>query len=442
MPKTTPGNTWGSLEPLSRRLLQVAGLLSALLIGVIANSVLRGDEGGVLNPVAAAAERVESYPGFDLNLYIVYSSPALPGPLNALGKGAYNADTDRTRMTLSLDNSVTGPVRFVEVSDKTHTYTKSNTYSAALPPGKEWVRTKKDESKEDAGLDFEEAMRILSDSGNVRVVGHQSVNGRMTRRYRANIAIAKLAGLLREQDKGDVADAYEGLEGVVPTGISAEAWVDRENLVRRMRLVMPTPGENGAPPMTMDMRMDLFNFGNRPDIQLPDPNTVVDGPLDSSAPSQQRPPAHAAASRRTFETRPTGEWVATGHVLSAKRRADLSVGEVLHRRWRFETRCTDGACQTYLLRTSSTGVQSSPLRFRPHNYLAEFGNLGTTCEVRAGYFKSFSVTFSIWWTKHRSQLVAEEMGGINGGPRCPYAGERIRWTAHRRSGDRTVPARS
>jgi hypothetical protein len=151
---------------------------------------------------------------------------------------------------------------------------------------------------------------------------------------------------------------------------------------------------------------------------------------------QQRPSADTAASRRTFETRPTGEWVATGHVLTAKRVADRSVGEVLRRRWRFETRCRDGACQTYLLRTSSTGVQSSPLRFLPHNYLAEFGNLGTTCEVRPGYFKAFSVTFSIWWTKHRSQLVAEEMGGFVGGPRCPYAGERIRWTAHRRSGNR------
>jgi hypothetical protein len=157
---------------------------------------------------------------------------------------------------------------------------------------------------------------------------------------------------------------------------------------------------------------------------------------------QHRPSADAAASRRTFETRPTGEWVATGHVLTAERVANRSVGEVLHRRWRFETRCTGGACQTYLLRTSSTGVQSSPLRFLPHNYLAEFGNLGTTCEARPGYFKSFSVTFSIWWTKYRSQLVAEEMGGFVGGPRCRYAGERIRWTAHRRYGNPTALARS
>jgi hypothetical protein len=146
---------------------------------------------------------------------------------------------------------------------------------------------------------------------------------------------------------------------------------------------------------------------------------------------QQHLPPPGTASRHTFNARPTGEWVATGHVLTAKKVDGRSVGEVLHRRWRFETRCSDGACHTYFLRTTSSGVRSSFLRFLPHNYLAEFHDIGTNCETHPGYFKTFSVSFSIWWTKHQTQLVAEEMGGLTGGPQCPYAGERIRWTAHR-----------
>lgn len=278
-----PRGAWGSLEPLSRRLLLVVGLLSLLLIGVVAIAVLDGDENApALNPVATAAARVEDYPGFNFNLYVVYSSPALPGPLSAQGKGVYDADTDRTRVSLTLNSSLTGRATFVEISDDTHTYEKSNRFSALLPPGKQWVRTEKDERGEDTGLDFDEAMRMLSDSGNVRVAGHQSVNGKMTRRYRADIAIARLVELLREQGNDDVADSYEEIEGFAPTGISADAWVDRKDVLRRMRIVMPAPGKDGAPPMTMDMRMDLFNFGNHPDIQLPDPDTVVDGPLDDS----------------------------------------------------------------------------------------------------------------------------------------------------------------
>jgi hypothetical protein len=37
---------------------------------------------------------------------------------------------------------------------------------------------------------------------------------------------------------------------------------------------------------------------------------------------------------------------------TAERVSERSLGQVLHRRWRFETRCTDGGCQTYFLRTS------------------------------------------------------------------------------------------
>lgn len=146
-------------------------------------------------------------------------------------------------------------------------------------------------------------------------------------------------------------------------------------------------------------------------------------------------PARRAEARHVYATRPTGEWVAVGRVLSATRVDGRHVGEVLRRRWRFETVCTGGDCRYYLLRTSSTGIESSVVRFMPHTLLAEFGNFGTTCETRPGWSWSFSVTFSIWWTKHRSQLVAEEMGGLEGRPGCPYAGERIRWTAHRRYGN-------
>ncbi len=284
VPAAKPASTWGSLDPLSRRLLKVAGLLSLLLVGVVANSILHSDENVLdLNPVAAAAAKAEGGTGFNFDVYIVYSSPALPGPLSAQGGGAFNAATERTRVALSLDSPATGSVRFVEVDDSTYTYTRSNTYSAVLPPGKEWVRTQKDEGRENTGLEFDEAMHLLSDSGDFHLVGNQSVNGKTTRHYRAEISIAKLVELLREQGEDEAADAYAGLEGVAPTGVSAEAWVDRKNLLRRMRFVMPAPGKDGAPPMTMDMRMDLFNYGAHPDIQLPDPDTVVEGPLQSSA---------------------------------------------------------------------------------------------------------------------------------------------------------------
>ena len=49
---------------------------------------------------------------------------------------------------------------------------------------------------------------------------------------------------------------------------------------------MPMPGDPGEPSLTMDMRMDIFDYGAQPNIQLPDTDSVVEGPLDSDeAPS-------------------------------------------------------------------------------------------------------------------------------------------------------------
>jgi hypothetical protein len=41
-------------------------------------------------------------------------------------------------------------------------------------------------------------------------------------------------------------------------------------------MVMNIPTQPGAPTLTMDMRMDLYDFGARPRIELPDPVSVYD----------------------------------------------------------------------------------------------------------------------------------------------------------------------
>ena len=54
-------------------------MLSVLLVLVLANAFLHEDESGLeLNPVAAAAQRVEKIDGGRMSLYFVYSSPVAP----------------------------------------------------------------------------------------------------------------------------------------------------------------------------------------------------------------------------------------------------------------------------------------------------------------------------------------------------------------------------
>lgn len=273
------------LDPLSHKLMRGVRFLSLLLLLVVANSFLNGEDSPLeLNPVAVAAEKVEKASGGRFYLYIVYSSPAIPEPIVASGGGAANERTDRSRISLEMNNPLTGgTMHLIQIQDGEIEYTGGDIVEDKLPPGKEWVRVDESEAEEDeTPLSIEESLQMLGSSGKVKLVGRESINGKMTRRYRSDIRLGDLIDFLREQDKDKEADAYERIEGLAPTQISAEGWVDRKQLLRRLRMVMPMPGEPGEPPVTVDMRIDLFDYGARPNIQLPDPDRVVEGPLDEA----------------------------------------------------------------------------------------------------------------------------------------------------------------
>ncbi len=55
-----------------------------------------------------------------------------------------------------------------------------------------------------------------------------------------------------------------------------EVWIDADGLIRRMRLVRSQPGEGGEGPKTTDMRMDFYDLGITPEIDLPDSSEVFD----------------------------------------------------------------------------------------------------------------------------------------------------------------------
>lgn len=271
------------LQPLSRRLLRAAAGLTVLLFLVIVNSLVNQGEESPFNPnpVAEAAEHAEQMQGARFSVYVVYSSTALPAPLTASGSGAYNAETKRSRVSLDMSSSPVGPVHIVTINDGDFEYTSGDTVAFELPPGKEWVKVPKGSEDDEPSLDMGDSLQMLSSSGSVRLIGHEAINGKMTRRYRGEIQLGDFIDYLRSAGKDEPADAYEKIEGLAPTGISAEGWVDSKNMLRRLRMVMPMPAKEGGPEVTVDIRMDMFDYGAHPAIELPDPDRVVDGPLES-----------------------------------------------------------------------------------------------------------------------------------------------------------------
>lgn len=272
------------LDPLSRKLMDGVKFLSLLLVLVLVNSFLNSDAESRLefNPVAAAAERTQSEPGARFSMKVIYTSPSLPQTLVAHGSGSINSQTGFSQAVLDMDGPGEGPVRVETVSDGTTMYMRGTGISDRLPGGKEWVAMQPflGHSEQEAmvgGGDVDSALQMFTAvDGSVREMGREKVRGVPTRRYRTSISLDGYAELLRDEGKDELAEHYEKIATLMPGPVVGEAWIDDREIVRRSRVVMNLPGDSGEPGLTMDMRMDLFDFGAAPDIQLPDPSRVLD----------------------------------------------------------------------------------------------------------------------------------------------------------------------
>jgi hypothetical protein len=269
------------LEPLSRRLLQLAGGLSLLLILVVANAFLHSEE-NPLNPMAAAAERTQSEPGARFAMKVLYTSASLPRPMTAHGSGAYNAETGLSKMILEMEVPSTGPVAMEMIGDDGDLYVRAGGLAEKLPDGKEWLKVQPfaGHSEEEMTIgsgDADDSLQVLGAvSDGVRQVGREKVRGVPTRRYRAAIEMDQIVELYRAEGKDELADQVEEAAALMPAPVTVEASIDAEHIVRRFRMVMTVPTGPGEPALTMDMRMDLFGFGAQPEIALPDPSRVFD----------------------------------------------------------------------------------------------------------------------------------------------------------------------
>jgi hypothetical protein len=266
------------LDLLSRRLLQVAGLLSLLLLAVLANSFANGGAGSLdLNPVAMAAERTQEAAGARFSMKVVYSAEGEP-PTAAHGGGAYNGETGLAQARLRLSDPAGRRIEVESVSDGDTIYVRSPQFPGKVPEGKEWLSYQpllgQAETSMMPGESPGACLQMLAASGAVDRVGAERVRGTRTTRYRANASLTAYAAYLRSEGEDEAAEDLEAVAGQFLGPIRTEAWIDAQGIARRIRTVITSL--SGGKPMTMDMRIDLFDFGARPEIQLPDSSQVFD----------------------------------------------------------------------------------------------------------------------------------------------------------------------
>lgn len=160
-------------------------------------------------------------------------------------------------------------------------YMRSPLFDGELPAGKAWMKIDLRRAMKGAGINVTMVSRdptevlgyLRAESGKVTRVGRESVRGVDTTHYRATADLTKAPGLDRRS-----ADRIVQLGGARKVPI--EAWIDRRNMVRRMRIVMTTKAPAGSPAagekMTIDQTIELFAFGPKPRVTPPPAREVFD----------------------------------------------------------------------------------------------------------------------------------------------------------------------
>ena len=268
------------LDPLSRRLVQIAAVLSMLLIVIVLAAWLHGGAKNPLNPIAEAAERTEHSAGARLAFEAIYSSPTTTQPIVMSGHGVYNGQTGRSQITMTV--GAPQSMQIEAVGDRSSVYIRSSLISGELPPGKEWMSVKPLQGQTTktafggSSNPKNQLEMLKSVGGDVESVGHQDVQGVPTTQYRGSFDLQGFADLLEREGKTAQAQVYEQLAKQMPSEIGVEAWIDAKGLLRKARIVMNLPTSSDQPAVSMEMRFDFFDFGITPTIRLPSSIDVFD----------------------------------------------------------------------------------------------------------------------------------------------------------------------
>lgn len=270
-----------STDQLTDRLLKLAGLLGLLLIAVVVNFLLHGG-GSTLNPVAQAAERTASLPGSRIALEVRYSAPSLAAPIVGIGAGSFDSKSGRSKMELSIPIPGHGTETIRAVGDTRTVYVRSPRISAELPPGRTWLALQpllghSLETAFGSSGSAKSALDMLAATGSdVEQEEDQLVRGQLTTRYQATIHLDRVSEALAKKGDLELSHEYQQLADRLPATIPVEVWIDERGVARRIDTVeeinLSDPGET----VTMETRMELFDFGKQPTIDLPADDEAVD----------------------------------------------------------------------------------------------------------------------------------------------------------------------
>jgi hypothetical protein len=252
-------------RPRSRR--WVGAGLAVAIVAVVVFAVAQGggSGGGPLNAIARAAEVTQREPGGRAAIHATVSPSTGAGRITETGSAVFD-DSGRTRGALTVTSHETSKeVKLVVIAEGTKTYTSSDLLDS-LPEGKKWMEVDYSSAVKGLGSSVpaesgpEEGLKVLERVQGAEELGREEIDGVHTTHYRGTLPTSK---------------EVFGVK-VHYSAPHVDVWIDTQDRVRRMRMVVSgTVGEDEGP-TTTEMTIDYVDFGRVPKIELPDPDEVFD----------------------------------------------------------------------------------------------------------------------------------------------------------------------
>lgn len=288
----------GAIQRLGRTrtalLVAVLVIVAALLLVLIEGG--QDEESGQVlevTPLSKAANKTAGYPGARMLFDATYELPADAGTMTMRGEGAFNNETGLGQVTMRIvdvPSAVEAQLppgsreveEVVESSpERNAMYMRSDLYGSALPDGAEWMMIDLGDqvSSQSQNLDPSAQLEQLRDVSDFSRLGREDVRNVATTHYSATIDQRAQVERLRDQGEDEAADSLEQVldAEIVGETLEMEVWVDNEDVVRRYTVALPFSMGVGDPSdSTMEMTVDLFDFGAKPKIELPPERDVYD----------------------------------------------------------------------------------------------------------------------------------------------------------------------
>ncbi len=202
------------------------------------------------------------------------------------GEGEQDMAQQKLRMTMTMPapGTPTGTMTMEQIMAGTNMYMKSLVFDELLEGGKTWVKFDLAQMGDALGIDvaamFDQTQIdpqgpvsfLGGTDGDIEELGTELVRNTPTTHYRFTVDLAASAAALPP----DLAEAVKPLFAEMPATFPAEAWMDEDNMVRRIRYTMALPGEEGQPAGAIDTQMEFFDFGAKVEIVEPGAAEVVD----------------------------------------------------------------------------------------------------------------------------------------------------------------------